>query len=46
MADLLAMVERVAGSQLRERIAAARQVRTELPFTFTLTPPARVDAAC
>ena len=39
VADLLAMVERVAGSQLRERIAAARRVRTELPFTFTLTPP-------
>ena len=39
VADLRAMVERVAGSQLRDRIAAARRVRTELPFTFTLTPP-------
>ncbi len=37
--DLRAMVERVAGSRLRERIAAARRVRSELPFTFTLTPP-------
>ncbi len=37
--DLRAMVERVAGSRLRERIAAARRVRTELPFTFTLAPP-------
>jgi hypothetical protein len=33
------MVERVAGSALRERIASARRVRTELPFAFTLTPP-------
>ena len=39
VADLRAMVERVAGSQLRDRIAAARPVRAELPFTFTLTPP-------
>ena len=39
VADLRAMVERVAASRLRERIAAARRVRTELPFTFTLTPP-------
>jgi ATP-dependent helicase/nuclease subunit A len=39
VADLRAMVERVAGSKLRERIAAARRVRAELPFTFTLTPP-------
>jgi ATP-dependent helicase/nuclease subunit A len=39
VADLRAMVERVAGSRLRERIAAARRFRTELPFTFTLTPP-------
>src|SRR4029450_3734694 len=29
----------VAGSQLRARIAAARRVRTELPFAFTLAPP-------
>ena len=34
-----AMVERIAGSELRERIAAARRVRTELPFAFTLAPP-------
>jgi ATP-dependent helicase/nuclease subunit A len=39
VADLRVMVERVAGARLRERIAAARRVRTELPFTFTLTPP-------
>jgi ATP-dependent helicase/nuclease subunit A len=38
--DLIAMVEDVAGSQLRDRIARARRVRTELPFAFTLTPPA------
>lgn len=37
--DIRAMVERVAGSELRGRIAAARRVRTELPFAFTLTPP-------
>jgi ATP-dependent helicase/nuclease subunit A len=40
VADLRAMVERVATSRLRERIATAQRVRTELPFTFTLTPPA------
>ncbi|HYN91703.1 MAG TPA: UvrD-helicase domain-containing protein [Thermoleophilaceae bacterium] len=39
VADVRDMVERLAGSELRERIAAARQVRTELPFAFTLTPP-------
>jgi hypothetical protein len=39
VADIRAMVERVAGSELRERIAAADRVRTELPFAFTLTPP-------
>jgi ATP-dependent helicase/nuclease subunit A len=39
VADLRAMVERVAESRLRERIASARRVRTELPFTFTLSPP-------
>jgi hypothetical protein len=33
------MVERVAGSELRERIAGSGSVRTELPFAFTLTPP-------
>ena len=38
LADMRAMVERVAGSELRVRIAAARRVRTELPFAFTLTP--------
>ncbi|MBN1528499.1 MAG: UvrD-helicase domain-containing protein [Thermoleophilaceae bacterium] len=37
--DLVAMVERFAGSGLRARIAAARRVRTELPFAFTLEPP-------
>ena len=37
--DLRGMVERFAGSELRERIAAARGVRTELPFAFTLEPP-------
>jgi ATP-dependent helicase/nuclease subunit A len=39
VADLRAMVERLVGSRLRERIAAARRVRTELPFAFTLAPP-------
>ena len=39
VADLRGMVARVAGSELRERIAAAERVRTELPFAFTLTPP-------
>jgi ATP-dependent helicase/nuclease subunit A len=39
VADLRIMVERVAESRLRERIARAGRVRTELPFTFTLTPP-------
>jgi ATP-dependent helicase/nuclease subunit A len=39
VADLRAMVERVAASDLRERIARARRVRTELPFAFTLVPP-------
>jgi hypothetical protein len=37
--DIRAMLERVAGSELRERIAGARRVRTELPFAFTLAPP-------
>jgi ATP-dependent helicase/nuclease subunit A len=37
--DVREMLERVAGSELRERIAAAARVRTELPFAFTLTPP-------
>jgi ATP-dependent helicase/nuclease subunit A len=39
VADIRGMVERVAGSGLRERIAAADRVRTELPFAFTLAPP-------
>ena len=39
VADLRAMVERLAGSRLRGRIAAARRVRTELPFAFTVVPP-------
>jgi ATP-dependent exoDNAse (exonuclease V) beta subunit len=39
VADVRAMLERVAASSLRERIAAARRVRTELPFAFTLAPP-------
>jgi ATP-dependent helicase/nuclease subunit A len=39
VADIRAMLERVAGSELRERIAAARRVRAELPFAFTLMPP-------
>jgi ATP-dependent helicase/nuclease subunit A len=34
--DARDMVERLAGSALRERIAGARRVRTELPFAFTL----------
>jgi ATP-dependent exoDNAse (exonuclease V) beta subunit len=37
--DVRAMVERVAASELRERIAGARRIRTELPFAFTLAPP-------
>jgi ATP-dependent exoDNAse (exonuclease V) beta subunit len=36
VADIRDMVERVAGSALRRRIAAARRVRTELPFAFTI----------
>ena len=39
VADLRGMVESVAGSALRERLAAARRLRTELPFAFTLAPP-------
>jgi hypothetical protein len=39
VADVRAMLERVGGSALRERIASARRVRTELPFAFTVTPP-------
>jgi ATP-dependent helicase/nuclease subunit A len=37
--DIRTMVERVAASHLRERIADAQRVRTELPFAFTLRPP-------
>ena len=36
VADVRDMVERLASSELRGRIAAARRVRTELPFAFTL----------
>jgi hypothetical protein len=39
VADVRDMVERLAASGLRERIAAAERVRAELPFAFTLTPP-------
>jgi ATP-dependent helicase/nuclease subunit A len=39
IADLRDMVERFTGSPLRERIARARRVRTELPFAYTLEPP-------
>jgi ATP-dependent helicase/nuclease subunit A len=39
VADLRGMVEAVAGSPLRERLAQARRLRTELPFVFTLAPP-------
>ena len=39
VADIRGMLERVSGSNLRERIAAAGRVRAELPFAFTLTPP-------
>jgi ATP-dependent helicase/nuclease subunit A len=38
VADLRGMVEGVVASALRERIARARRVRTELPFAFTLEP--------
>jgi ATP-dependent helicase/nuclease subunit A len=38
VADLQAMVEGFAASPLRTRIAAARRVRTELPFAFPLEP--------
>ena len=39
--DLCDMVERFAASELRERIAAAETVRTELPFVFTLETEGR-----
>jgi len=38
IADLTAMVQGFAAAPLRERIAAARRVRTELGFAFTLKP--------
>jgi ATP-dependent exoDNAse (exonuclease V) beta subunit len=41
VADVLALVEGFAGSPLRERLAAARRVRSELPFAFTLAPNGR-----
>jgi ATP-dependent helicase/nuclease subunit A len=39
VADLREMVERFAAAPLRDRIARARRVRTELPFAYTLEPP-------
>ena len=36
VADVRAMLERVAGSGLRQRVAEAERVRAELPFAFTL----------
>ncbi len=36
--DLIQLVAAFAGSRLRERIAAAHPVRTELPFAFSLSP--------
>jgi ATP-dependent exoDNAse (exonuclease V) beta subunit len=39
VADLRDMVARFVESPLRERLAGALRVRTELPFAFTLTPP-------
>ncbi len=38
VADLRDMVERFWDSGLRSRLAAARRVRAELPFCFTLAP--------
>jgi ATP-dependent helicase/nuclease subunit A len=37
--DIRVLLEGVAGSALRDRIASAARVRTELPFAFTVTPP-------
>ena len=37
--DLRAMVAAFVGSELCTRVAAARRVRNELPFAFTLEPP-------
>jgi ATP-dependent exoDNAse (exonuclease V) beta subunit len=39
VADLRGMIDAVAGSPLRKRLAEARRLRTELPFVFTLAPP-------
>ncbi len=38
VADLIELFTAFASSPLRERLAAADQVRTELPFAFQLTP--------
>ena len=40
VADLIDMVERFARSELCGRLARASRVRAELPFSFTVTPPA------
>ena len=40
VADVRGLVEAFAASPLRGRLARARRVRTELPFAFTLVPPA------
>jgi ATP-dependent exoDNAse (exonuclease V) beta subunit len=39
VADLRDMIARFGASALRERVARADRVRTELPFAFTLAPP-------
>jgi len=41
VADVRALIEGFVGSPLRERLAAARRVRAELPFAFTLAPDGR-----
>ncbi|MFL5868390.1 MAG: PD-(D/E)XK nuclease family protein, partial [Thermoleophilaceae bacterium] len=38
VADVRSLIEGFAASPLRERLARARRVRTELPFAFTLAP--------
>ena len=40
VAELVELVAGFAGSPLRDRIAAAERVRTELPFSFVLAPDA------
>jgi ATP-dependent exoDNAse (exonuclease V) beta subunit len=40
VADLIELFKAFAGSSLRERLAAADPVRTELPFAFSLAPEA------